>query len=100
MNQLNIKSTLLWGCISAATISFIAGTIFGANKLLNLLMYVTLGAVIVSVILSGALLSGDRLRANYTANAEDRKRRDKFIWKLLLFVSPYAAIAGVIYLIK
>ncbi len=96
-----MKNTLLWGGISATIISLITWRIFDVNKLFTLLIYLLLGALILSAILSGALLRGDRLRANYhTENAKDRNERNRFISRLLVFVSPYALLAFVIYLIK
>lgn len=77
---MNNKSTLALGCISATTIGIITGAING---------------------LSGALLSGDRIRANYnTEDAEDRQRRNGLISKILLFAFPYALISGALYFIN
>jgi hypothetical protein len=96
-----LKKTLLWGGISATIISLILWGIFGPNKVFTLFMYVILGAIILSVILSGALLSGDRIRANYhTEAAKDRNDRNRLISRMLIFVSPYAVIAFIIYLLK
>ncbi|MCI3919225.1 DUF5316 domain-containing protein [Paenibacillus sp. TRM 82003] len=95
------KFALLWGCISAITLGLIVGAALGLNKLLNLYGYVSLGAVGVCIILSGSMLSGDRLRANYhTEDTEDRRKRNSFIGKLLLFSSPYALIAVTLYALK
>ncbi|MNO24347.1 hypothetical protein D3C76_141640 [compost metagenome] len=92
------RAALLCGCISATTLGLITVTFVGVIKLMNLYGYVSLVAIGVSVILSGSLLSGDRLRANYhTEDAEDRRKRNNFIGKLLLFASPYALIAVLLY---
>lgn len=92
------RSALLWGCISATILGLITAAFIGVNKLMNLYMYISLIAVGVAIILSGSLLSGDRLRANYhTEDAEDRRNRNNFIRQLLLFTSPYALIAVLLY---
>lgn len=92
------RAALLCGCITATTLGLITVAFVGVNNLMNLYGYVSLGAVGVSIVLSGSLLSGDRSRANYhTEDAEDRRKRNNFIGKLLLFVSPYALIAVVLY---
>ncbi|NRF93067.1 hypothetical protein HQN89_19010 [Paenibacillus frigoriresistens] len=50
---------------------------------------------------SEALLSGDRIRANYhSENAQDRNERIRLISRILIFISPYAVITILIYLIK
>jgi hypothetical protein len=96
-----VKKTLLWGGISATIISLIIWRILDVNKLFTLLMYIVLGTLVLSAILSGALLSGDRIRANYhTEDAKDRNERNRLISRILLFVSPYAVITFIIYLIK
>ena len=92
------SSVFLWGCISAITLGVIIGAVVGFNKLMNFYGYASLGAIGVCIILSGSMLSGDRLRANYyTEHAEDRQKRNSFISKLLLFVSPYVLIAVTLY---
>ncbi|WP_307442615.1 DUF5316 domain-containing protein [Paenibacillus sp. V4I3] len=96
-----VNKTLLWGSISATIISLITWKILDVNKLFTLLMYIVLGTLVLSAILSGALLSGDRIRANYhTEDAKDRNERNRFISRMLIFVSPYAVLAFIVYLIK
>nr|WP_253264284.1 DUF5316 domain-containing protein [Brevibacillus sp. MCWH] len=47
-----------------------------------------------SAVCSGALLSGDRIRANYaTETAEDRKQRQKWAGRLFLFGLPFVVTA-------
>jgi|GEM_PF-2631825 len=95
---MNYRTVLVWGCMSASIFGVILFAIAGVHKLVQYYGFVALGALVVSIILSGAMLSGDRLRAYYnTEDPADRTRRNDLIGKLLLFASPYAAIAGVLY---
>lgn len=92
------RSALLWGCISASILGLFTVAIVGVNKLMNLYLYISLIAVGIAIILSGSLLSGDRFRANYhNEDVEDRRKRNNFIGKLLLFTSPYALITIFLY---
>ena len=92
------RAALLWGSGSAVTIGAITGSLFGIDALIQLYGYISLAFVAVSIALSGVLLSGDRLRANFSAEyAEDRERRNRFIGKLLLFALPYALVVILLY---
>lgn len=95
---MNYRRTFVWGCASAVAIAFITGAMFGASRLMYFYGCITIGALVLSIILSGAMLSGDRLRANFnTENAEDRERRDRLVVNILLFAFPYALIAAALY---
>jgi hypothetical protein len=49
-------------------------------------------------ILSGAFISGDRLRANYaTESREDARMKNKWTNQLFLFGLPYLSVAFIIY---
>jgi hypothetical protein len=71
---------------------------------LNMAMKFTSGIGIISwllaALLSGALNSGDRIRANFnTENQEERKTRIKITGRLLLFGVPNLCIAVVLFFI-
>ncbi len=92
------RSVLLWGCISAVGFGPAAIAAVGVDSLKNLYGYVTIGVMGICILLSGSLVNGDRLRANYHAeDAEARRKRNGFIGKLLVFASPYALIAAGLY---
>lgn len=54
-----------------------------------------------AALLSGALVSGDRMRANYyTESKEDSKARKKLTMQLFLFGMPQLSIVLILFLIK
>ncbi|MBY0121653.1 DUF5316 domain-containing protein [Bacillus sp. S/N-304-OC-R1] len=76
-------SLVLWGIEKAYYLSGIIGVIF-------------LG---ISVILSGSMVSGDRMRANFaTESAEDRRTRNNITLRAALIGIPNLVIALVVYL--
>lgn len=96
-----MKATFLWGLVSGLLISLATMGIWGINKAFSIMLYINMGIIVLLLILSGALISGDRIRANF--NSEDNcdgNRRNKLINKLVVFILPYIGLAYLLYLVK
>jgi hypothetical protein len=96
-----MKSTFLWGLTSGLLISLATMGIWGTNKAFSVMFYITMGIIVLLLILSGALINGDRIRANFhSEDNTDRNRRNKLINKLVMFIIPYIGLAYVLHLVK
>jgi membrane protein insertase Oxa1/YidC/SpoIIIJ len=90
-----IYSSLL--CLVVCAIAFFIGGI-------DLVMQVSFGIGVVllllSMVFSGSLVSGDRIRANYhTSTTEDNMTRHKWTLHLLMMAVPFFAAGLIIYMI-
>lgn len=53
-----------------------------------------------SMVFSGTMVSGDRMRANYaTESTDDRNSRNKMIFTMIIFGAPNLVLAVILYLI-
>ncbi|RCW39622.1 DUF5316 family protein [Paenibacillus prosopidis] len=96
-----MKATFLWGLVSGLLISLATMGIWGTNKAFSIMLYLTMGVIVLLLILSGALICGDRIRANFNSeDNSDRNRRNKLINKLVVFILPYIGLAYLLYLVK
>lgn len=88
------------GCILATIGFFISLLVWGMDQ-----SYIIPGAICIiliglSMIFSGTMVSGDRMRANYaTESSEDRNSRNKMIMGMTLIGSPNLILAIIIYII-
>lgn len=81
--------------VSAVIVALISG---GTQKIVGFAGGVGLILLIISMLLSGAFISGDRMRANQTADTRERsKQRDNSIENLLIMSFPSLVIAILFY---
>lgn len=96
-----LRSPLLWGVLTSLLLTGVAlllpdYTLLGkATGLIGGL------CLLASLILSGALVSGDRARANYShESTADRTSRNKAVHVLLLFGVPHLLVFMLPYLLE
>lgn len=90
-----IYSTLL--CLVILATVFLIGDYMLAMKISFGIGIVLL---LLSMIFSGSLVSGDRIRANYhTSTTEDRTLRNKWTLHLLIMAVPFLAAGIIIYIL-
>lgn len=78
-----VVSLVLWGFNKAYFISGIIGFFF----------------IGIAIILSGSMVSGDRMRANFaTESDEDRRNRNSIIFRIALIGIPNLVIAFLLYI--
>ncbi|MCD7034797.1 DUF5316 domain-containing protein [Metabacillus sp. GX 13764] len=83
--------------VGLAILAVLASLLFGPGQLQSYL-FIT-GAVLIglSVIISGAAVSGDRMRANhYSETTADRRQR--FSWSVKLLLAGVPSLAGAVLL--
>lgn len=86
------------GILLAVVGVLVSSIIWGISK--SYLIPGTIGVILIglSMITSGALVSGDRMRANFaTETAQDRKKRNSITFRLALVGLPNLAMAFLIY---
>lgn len=66
----------------------------------QLSLYFALGITVIAIVFSGALLSGDRTRANNYSDKESRETSMKYSSVMMISSIPFYVVALIDYLIK
>lgn len=94
-----MKSSFLIGLVIAIAAHLIGFLLNDYNLTLKITGFVVIGSFVISGILNGTFISGDRYRANSLSETkEDRDRKMKII-KYLLFLSIPNGIISIVILV-
>lgn len=95
-----LRSPLLWGVLTSLLLTGVAYLLPDYPLLLKATGWIGGICLLISMVLSGSLVSGDRARANYTHESkEDRQLRNKAVYVLLLFGVPHLLVFLLPYLL-
>lgn len=72
--------------VSIFALATIIGLLFKSLHMNQWITYVGSGALILGLILSGTLVSGDRMRANAQS---DTGAKEAYVWYLFVFAIPF-----------
>ncbi|WP_187355265.1 DUF5316 family protein [Paenibacillus tengchongensis] len=93
-----LRSFLFYGVIIASVISFIS--LFDQGLAMTISGFLGGGLLILAMVFSGSLNSGDRMRANYSReNYKERNERFKMTEACLKLGLPSLALCTLLYLI-
>lgn len=91
---------LLFGSILAIIGFFVSYLVWGIDK--SYFIPGAIGIILIglSMVFSGSMVSGDRMRANYaTESSEDRDSRNKIIFGMTLIGAPNLILAFILYIL-
>lgn len=98
---MNLKISFIIGLI-ITLVALVIGTLLkNYNITLQITGFVSVGCIIISGLLNGSFVSGDRYRANYLSETKnDRDKKSKIINHLLLVLIPNIIVAVMILILN
>jgi ABC-type Fe3+-siderophore transport system permease subunit len=95
---MNINMGSAISCLVVSTIIFFAG---GLDLTLKVVFGIGVALLLMGAVLSGFLVSGDRMRANYhISSEEDNKNRTRWTDKLFITAVPFILTSILIFTLK
>lgn len=91
----------LLGILLAAIGTFVSFIVWGSEKVYMITGGIGILFIGISMVLSGSLVNGDKMRANFaTETNRDRTKRNKFMFRTALIGIPNLLLALVLYLLS
>ncbi|RED66158.1 DUF5316 domain-containing protein [Cohnella lupini] len=84
--------------LTSLLISLTSYFIGGESLTLKVNFYIGISLLVIAMIMSGSLVSGDRMRANFhTSTPEDRKQNNKWTGRLIIISIPFITVSVLLY---
>jgi hypothetical protein len=93
-----LKRVFLYSIVACAMVSGVSFVIGGRFLTLQVNAWTGIVLILIAAVMSGSLVSGDRMRANYhTSTPQDRKERNK--WTGVFFAAgvPFLLVSILLY---